>query len=243
MIANSKLTKNDFVSYLGVKPSRITVTHLGVTMPDNAKTSQPPNHVYRSTSWGYRRETHHFDTNTPFLLFVGGADRRRKLEDLVTAFNHLRAQGVVLKLVLVGDSMQGPMNIATVEIQDALKKSSYLEDIIFMGFVNEEQRNWLYKHALAFVYPSVYEGFGLPVLEALSYGCPVLCYPNRATKEVAAQAVLYEYGSKGLMNGIKNILNMSEEERRAMSTVGINQASHFEWSATAANILRAIQAA
>src|SRR5436190_305364 len=83
-------------------------------------------------------------TKPAYLLFVGGADRRRKLEDLVTAFNQLRAQGHELKLILAGDTMQGPANVATEEIQYALKTSSYLKDIIFMGFANDATRDWLY---------------------------------------------------------------------------------------------------
>ncbi len=238
LLANSEQTKADFQRYLSVPAKKIAVTPLGVSLPDSTK-KVPTLHHYVSTSWGYLPRPMHLDPKTPFLLFVGGADRRRKLEDVVAAFNRLRAQGRDIKLVLVGDSMQGPWNISTEEIQYALKTSSYLNDIIFMGFVDENTRDWLYRHALAFVFPSKYEGFGLPVLEALSYGCPVVSYENAATKEVAGSSLLYVGNSTELEATVLRLLEGKEDVHR-MATAGIKQAQLYPWSKTAKRIFKEV---
>src|SRR5680860_37195 len=87
--------------------------------------------------------------NQRFLLFVGGVDHRRKLDDVVTAFNHLRAQGEDIKLVLSGDIMLGAEAITTASAREALLKSSYLDDVCFLGFTDDKTRDWLYSAALA----------------------------------------------------------------------------------------------
>ena len=93
LLAISQHTKEDFVHYLTVPPAKIKVVPLGVSKPKNNTTNNPILHHYVKTSWGYIKRPLTLDSTVQFLLFVGGADRRRKLEDLVTAFNHLRARG------------------------------------------------------------------------------------------------------------------------------------------------------
>ncbi len=235
LLANSEQTKLDFHNYLSVPSRKIVVTPLGVNLPE-ATQQDPALHHYLPTSWGYLPKPLRLDPKTPFLLFVGGADRRRKLEDVVAVFNRLRAQGQEMKLILVGDSMQGPLNISTEEIQHALKTSSYLADIIFMGFVDDASRDWLYRNALAFVFPSKYEGFGLPVLEAMSYGCPVISYENAATKEVAGDCPLYVKNSSELELAVVQLLNDISITKQ-MAEKGIKQAHLYTWQKTAKMVL------
>ena len=163
--------------------------------------------------------------------------KRRRLDDLVTAFNMLRAKGVQIKLVLSGDSMQGAMNISTEEIQHALKTSSYLEDIIFLGFTDNQTLNWLYTNALAFVFPSKYEGFGLPVLEAMSYGTPVVCYENAGTKEVASDCPIYADGAKGIHDAVSYLLGTSQKELSIIHKNNVKHSEKYSWSKTAQSYL------
>lgn len=232
LLSISEQTKNDFVHWLSTPPKKITVIPLGVSEPVSHYESVPSLQQYKKTSWGYLKYPLKLDPEIPFLLFVGGADRRRKLEDLVTAFNHLRAQGHELKLVLAGDSMQGPENISTEEVQAALKDSSYLDDIIFMGFVDDSERDWLYKNALAFVFPSRYEGFGLPVLEALIHGCPVISYRNEATLEAAGKASVYVNNPEEMCVAVLDLLTASSEQKEALVKKGIAQAQKYDWAKT-----------
>ncbi|HET9174016.1 MAG TPA: glycosyltransferase family 1 protein [Candidatus Saccharimonadales bacterium] len=241
LLANSECTKNDFVSYFGIEPNRITVTSLGVDPPTTDGAMNAPIAKYDHTAWGYLKRKTVFDTSTPFVLFVGGADRRRKLEDLVTAFNHLRAEGVAIKLVLSGDSMKGPMNIATEEIQAALKNSSYLDDIIFLGYTDEQTLNWLYKNALAYIFPSRYEGFGLPVLEAMAYRCPVICYDNAAAREVAGDTPFYANDSNDIEKLIRSLLSdKSTKNLDARLDKGYRQVQTLNWDTTAIKLIKAL---
>jgi glycosyltransferase involved in cell wall biosynthesis len=239
LIANSKHTKTDFVRYFNVAEKDIYVILLGVNMPATTLAESAPTTRYARSSWGYLKEHYTFD-QTPFLLFVGGVDKRRKLQDVVTAFNRLRAQGVAIKLVLSGDSMTGPMSVATEEIQYALRTSSYLEDIIFMGYADPSTLRWLYNHALAFVFPSKYEGFGLPVLEAMSYGTPVIAYHNAATAEIAGDLPYYAGDAVGTEIVIRKILANPNKDLRAAS---IKHAASFTWTKSSQQVIETIIAA
>lgn len=239
LLAISERTKKDFVEKLGVKANKILVTPLGVNMP--GVTLETPGFMrYTASSWGYSPRPYKLNANTPYILFVGGADSRRRLQDLVVAFNHLRAEGQDLKLVLAGDSMQGPRNISTVDIQNALSDSSYLDDVIFMGFVDDRQRDWLYSNALAFVFPSKYEGFGLPVLEAMIHRCPVIAYENAATREVARDLPVYARDYKGLMEAIKKLAGSSEKDIKRIKDRGYAHAKQYDWQKTAKKVLAGI---
>lgn len=241
LLAISEATRQDFLqTFKRLKPAKIVVTPLGVSNPTINHEEQTLKR-YSPTSWGYRAFNYTLDPTEPFLLFVGGADKRRKLQDVVTAFNSLRAQGVKLKLVLAGDSMKGPEAISTEEIQGALKTSSYLDDIIFLGFVDDNMRDWLYKRALAFVFPSRYEGFGLPVLESFVHECPVISYRNTAINEVAGTAPLYAECPEDIVRHTKTLLTASSIEQDKLRKRGLAQAKKFAWSKTSHSIIANLQ--
>lgn len=236
----SEHTKQDFIKHLGIKGKKISVTQLGVNMPSDSAPAKPALKRYVETGWGYLPREFKLDSNTKFMLYIGGADRRRRLDDLVAAFNTLRAQGQDFKLILAGDSMQGPEGIATEEIQYALKTSSYKDDIIFMGFVDDETRNWLYGNARAFVFPSKYEGFGLPVLEAMSHGTPVICYKNGAVEEVAANCPSYAGDILALADTMKRYLDAPEKTLASEGKRNIAQVRKWPWSETSKKIIGTI---
>lgn len=240
LVAISNQTKNDFVNYLKTPDSKISVIPLGVTPPSTKKTDNVALYKYVSTPWGYIKRRVELNADIPYILFVGGADRRRKLDDLVTAFNIVKAQGYNIKLVLAGDSMQGPDNISTEETRLALKNSSYLKDIIFMGFIDDDQRDWLYENALAFTFPSKYEGFGLPILEAMIRGCPVISYENAAIREVAHNSILYAKNLLDLSQYIIKLLTMDEKEKNNIIETGIRHAQKYSWEKTVSSILLSI---
>jgi glycosyltransferase involved in cell wall biosynthesis len=240
LLAISQHTKDDFVRFVGMKPSKVKVTHLGVELEQHKPPSEVSYKRYLGTSWGYIARDYKFEDNIPFLLFVGGADQRRRLDHLVTSFSHLRARGHDIKLVLAGDTMQGPKNIPTLQIQNALLQCSYIDDIIFMGFISDEMRESLYEKALAVVYPSTYEGFGLPILEAMKYGTPVITYNNSSINEIAKESALYAHDYLSILSLVEELMD-NNSLREKYAKLGQSQASKFAWEKTVSNMLDSIK--
>jgi glycosyltransferase involved in cell wall biosynthesis len=240
VIAISNKTKDDITKYARAEPRKISVIPLGIQRHlavNEMSTLQLTNFV--QSSWGYVKRPLSIDlSKTQYVLFVGGADKRRKLSDLVAAFNIVRAQGHDLKLVLVGDIMQGPENIPITETRHALETSSYVNDIVYMGFVTDDERHLLYSNALAFIYPSTYEGFGLPVLEAMGFGCPVICYDNHAIREAAGNLPLYALDALSIADHIKDVLYHNEKyTSHSYRTKLINHANKRTWDDVSKDII------
>jgi len=236
LIAISQHTKEDFVKHVGVKPDKISVCLLGVgKLPQNKLDKPASFSKYVSTSWGYIPRKFNLP-DTPYLLYVGGADPRRRLADLVAALNNLRARGHEINLVLAGDTMLGAFNVPNIRLQQYLKHTSYLDNIYFLGFVDEPQKQWLYKNALAFVYPSIYEGFGLPMLEAMAYGTPVITYKNSSITEVSGDAAIYVNGFSEI---ISETLNLAQDNNYKNSYAKLSEAQSkkFAWAKTAEAII------
>jgi glycosyltransferase involved in cell wall biosynthesis len=238
LIAISNHTKNDFVKYIGTPEKHISVCHLGVNdLPKDLPAKVPLQQYYKS-SWGYMKKDLNL-TSKKFLLFVGGADPRRRIIDLLAAFNNLRAMNIDIKLVLAGDTMLGSDASEYEYVRDYFQNTSYLDDIYFLGFVTEEQKNWLYKHTVAFVYPSLYEGFGLPILEAMRFGAPVITYKNSSIIEVADNVAIYGDGYKGIQKAVISLLD--KKTHNHYSKIGLEHAKKFSWKKTSDNIIRYVQ--
>jgi glycosyltransferase involved in cell wall biosynthesis len=234
LLAISEHTKNDFVKYIGIKPNTIDVCLLGVDLDRTSPAKDVSFSRYNQTNWGpIPKPT---DMPKKFLLYLGGGDQRRKLVDLLSAFNQLRAQGEDVSLIMAGDIMQGPDSTPIEEHREYYKSVSYMDDIYFLGFVSDEQRNWLYDNALACIYPSVYEGFGLPVLEAMAHSCPVITYDNTSIAEVAGDAALYASGSTEIVEHVKELLGSSALLKRKKKE-GLAQAGKFSWKKNTQRIL------
>lgn len=240
LIANSEHTKKDFIKYLNVNPSKIFVAPLGInTVTEENNDSQPVFIEYKTTMWGTIKQD--FDPQTkPFILFMGGTDFRRKMVDLLAAFNNIRARGLDISLVLSGDSLEGIEDIKNPIMKSYIENNtSYLNDIHLLGYVDNTQRDWLYKNTLAFIFPSIYEGFGLPVLEAMSNESAVITYNNTAIAEVAGKSVLYADNFLQIAERVEMILEAPETLKR-IKRLGLARAQLFTWEKTKNKILKAL---
>lgn len=240
VLAISQATKNDFMRYAHTPANKIHLVHLGVNRAKPSTAKPPAMQRYISTSWGYIQQPTNL-TNKNFILFVGGADNRRKLDDLVAAFNQLKAQGSDVCLVLSGDTMRGPKAIPSPEVQNALLSSPYLDDIYFMGFTDDTTRDWLFKNTKAFVFPSIYEGFGLPILEAMELEAPVISYDNLAVREVGGTLPFYASDSLTLTRAITQVLHLSAKELQDIKKKGREHSRSFSWESTAKAIIDCIE--
>ena len=123
---------------------------------------------------------------------------------------------------------------------DTLKDIKYKEDIIYAGYVDDSVLNALYKNAKVFAFPSLYEGFGLPVLEAMAAGTPVVAFNNSSIPEVAGDAAVLCKNHKEFVAGIEKIID-NEIFRKSLIQKGYKQAVKFSWEKTAKQTLKVLE--
>ncbi|MBM3210398.1 glycosyltransferase family 4 protein [Candidatus Saccharibacteria bacterium] len=168
-----------------------------------------------------------------FLFFLGGVDERRRIDYLVQAFNQLRARGDKLHLVLGGYDFQSIDHIYNPSARRAIERSSYRDDIHLLGFVSNTERAWLYENALAFVFPSEFEGFGLPVIESLNDGCAVIAYNRTSVTELSGPNVYAIDTWNGIVDAVHKIKSLSPSQRQKTVQDGKKWASQFTWKQSA----------
>lgn len=170
-----------------------------------------------------------------YLLYVGAIQPRKNLILLVKAFEKLKENknNSDLKLVLVGKPAWMAENI----IKD-IKKSKFSQDIILAGQAGFQDLSKIYQGASAFVFPSLYEGFGIPILEAFASQIPVVCADNSSLPEVAGDGALYFKNNnvEDLADQIEKILN-SEEIKKDLIAKGLIQLQKFSWEKCARETL------
>ncbi len=206
IVVPSKATKNDIIKFYGVDGNKIKVIYHGV------ETRQ----CLVSTT-----------TNNPYILFVGSIQPRKNIVRLIEAFEILKSRRdeAVPRLYIAGG--KGWM---ADEIYKKAKESKFSDDIIFKGSVSDDELADLYKNAAIFVLPSLYEGFGLPVLEAMSYGIPCVISDNSSLSEIAGDSALLvdAYNPNDIAEKINVLLN-DEKLRRDLSHRGVENAGKFSW--------------
>jgi len=223
VITVSETSKRDIAEAYGVPPHRITAVPNGV----GAEFFVPPT---TATAEDVRRR--HSLAGVPFCLFVGKFARRRNLPTLVEAFAHARGRaGVEHALVLAGEStVAEPLE----DVPDFVRVT---------GYVPEQELHVLYHEADAFVYPSSYEGFGLPVLEAMAAGTPVLTARNSALVEVSADAaLLVEEPRRDLLANALTTLLTDAAVRKQLAERGRQRARLYPWSRTATETMAVLTA-
>lgn len=165
-----------------------------------------------------------------FIFYIGATDSRKRVQDLIKAWETQKNEGREVKLVLAGKEFDPQKEIPNISIRKAISDSPYKEWIIQLGYVDDSEKLWLYTHAAAFVYPTLYEGFGIPVIEAMSNNCPVITYSNSSIPEVAGDAALLVQSGDvlGLSDALRTLLTtplLVEELKKK----GKKQSALFTW--------------
>jgi glycosyltransferase involved in cell wall biosynthesis len=170
VLADSEATKTDLVRAYGVPSAKVRVVYLGCDVMNLAAGLPAPS-----------------PTTQPYFLYVGTLQPRKNLERLVAAFAQLAADPALADVHLVLAGRKGWLYDSLFAQVEHLGLAGR---VIFPGYVPDEALPDLYRGALAYVFPSLYEGFGLPVLEAQAYGVPVMTANNSSLPEVAGDAAL-----------------------------------------------------
>jgi glycosyltransferase involved in cell wall biosynthesis len=220
IIAVSHSTKRDIVRILGVPESKVHVVH---EAPSDAFRLLPEPEADALL----RRH----QIPRPFLLFVGTIEPRKNLVRLLQAFERLRSTRCIPhRLVLVGQrGWKDEEVFATVE------RLGLAPEVRFVGYVSQAELVGLYNRADALVFPSNYEGFGLPVLEAMACGTPVITARNSSLEEVAGDAAEFVDASsvESIAEGLRRVL-LSGGRRAELRARGLVRASSFTWADAAA---------
>lgn len=177
-----------------------------------------------------------FNLPDKFMLFVGSIEPRKNLVNLARAYQHLGERTrKEFKLVLAG--FKGWENK---EIMEHLEK--FKGDVLYLGYVPEGELGKIYNLATLFVYPSLYEGFGLPPLEAMACGCPVLTSKVASIPEVCGNAVYYVDPSdeEGITDGISQLLT-DDDLRGRLASDGLARAQKFSWEKSAREHLQVFE--
>ena len=216
---NSHSIKKNVVQYLDVDPAKIVVAPVGVDadlcpmMPESAR----------------QQVERHFGLKGPFILYVGTIEAQKNAANLVRAFGRLSGE-FPHKLVLIGKRGNGApevfQTVAQLGLEGRVLEMGYLLDYL--------QLRAFYSGADLFVFPARHECFGLPVLEAMACGCPVVTSPNSSMRELAGEAALYTdpESVEGLAATMRRVLEETST-RESMTVLGQDRAKQFSWETCA----------
>jgi glycosyltransferase involved in cell wall biosynthesis len=232
VIAVSEATRRDVENHMGVSPERIRRVY-NAPDPGFLASATAPDAQER------QRIMERYQIDYPFLLYAGNIRRHKNIPRLVEAFAVAREQLAAhptykdLRLVIIGDTIsQYPA------VRQAVIKSRVESVVRFLGFVPFDTLRCFYESAAAFVFPSRYEGFGLPPLEAMACGTPVVTSNVSSLPEVVGDAAILVNPEHvfDIARGIHDVL-LNEELRARMIRRGREQAARFSWSWTARQVL------
>ncbi|NLZ74386.1 glycosyltransferase family 4 protein [Candidatus Falkowbacteria bacterium] len=243
VIAVSENTKNDIVELVGVAPEKVKVIYSGNNalkdVLDKKDLTAAEKNIFNQAAKEFLAKK---NLKGRLILYLGTIEPRKNISGLITAYNALRDKDKLsghnkfsdLKLVLAG--ADGWKNK---QIYTEWKKSPYQADIIFLGYISQKEKEILYSSATVFVYPSYYEGFGFPPLEAMTYGLPVICSNISSLPEVVAGAALMinPFESQEIAEALEIILS-DTNLRESFIQKGYERAKIFTWKKTAEEYLK-----
>ncbi len=239
IMVNSEFTKAEACELLKVPEEKISVIYpslsfIGLDPADAAAREAETEAAYAAfcEKFGLEKEV-------PILLFVSTIEPRKNLVRLLKAFGILKEEkNIPHKLIIAGG--KGWNND---EIFQTAEHLPCKEDVIFTGFISSAEKNALFHYADAFVFPSVYEGFGIPVIEAMSLGCPVVAAQAGSLPEVCGDfaEMTDPFSEESIAEGIYHVIS-DREYRGRLIEGGYIQAKKFSWDSSAAEMLELCRA-
>lgn len=224
IITTSFFTKRDIIRIYGINPEKVKVVYLGV------------NRDFFNTAINDARENFREKYNLPdrFILAVATSVKRKNIPLLLNVYRNLLKKGIKEKLVVVAGS-----KVVEDEITEIVKDKNISGDVVCLSEVSTDYLAYLYKTASLFVFPSLYEGFGIPVVEAMACGCPVIISNVSSLPEIGGDAVVSvdPYSEEEIRCAIEKVL-ADEDLRNDMRRKGLERAKLFSWSKTVQETLR-----
>ncbi len=222
ILSVSESTKNDLIEHLHLPADKIRVTPLGVE-PLEVTSSQLGQVKAR------------YNLPEKFLFYLGNIEPRKNIEGILDSFVALSEKFPDLHLVIAGGPGWHPAYVKEIK-----KRIAQIPQVHYLGYLAEEDKWAFYRLAQAFVYPSFYEGFGLPPLEAMSQGCPVVVSAVSSLPEVVGQAGLLvdPYNTSQIIYALERLL-IDKQLRDELIQAGYKQSLRFSWPRAAKRVLDA----
>ncbi len=225
VVTVSSFSKSEIVKYTGIKPKKIEVIHNGV---DYLKFQDTKDNNVLNLSGSY-------------LLYVGNVKPHKNIIGLISAFAMFHKSFPDVKLVIVGKKDNFIHGIQNLDV--FIKNLEIDGHIVFTGFVESDALYSLYKNAYVFVFPSLYEGFGLPPIEAMASGVPVVASRSASIPEVCGDAAVYvdPHNPQDIAQGIIKVFR-DDSLRNELIGKGYARAKCFPWQASAAKHVKLFEA-
>lgn len=222
IVTISKSSRDDIIKEYKVKPAIVEVVSVGIK--DVKENSMEKNEFINK-----------YSLENPYVLFVGTLQPRKNIIKLIEAFSLLESEDIDLVIV-------GRKGWDYGETLNAPKKFGIENRVKFLDNVSNEDLPLFYKNAEVFVLPSLYEGFGLPVLEAMQYGCPVVTSNVSSLPEAGGDAALYfdPNNAQDIAKQIEKVLS-SEKLKKEMIEKGHEQVKKFSWEKSAKEVIKVFE--
>ena len=216
ILVPSDYVKKDLIGFTNIDPRKIHITHEAA---DKITVAARPISQLQSTNLPTGRQA------ANFLLYVGRPQPHKNLDRLVEAFQVLKTSHPDLKLVLAGKK-----DVLYEKLEKRIMQKE-LEGVVFTGFVAEGQLKWLYENCQAYVFPSLSEGFGLPGLEAMAHGAPVVSSNATCLPEIYGDAAhFFDPSDVNDMAAKINVVLVDKNLRSKLIANGHTQAAKYSWA-------------
>lgn len=231
IVTDSDSSKTDITRIAGISPDTIDVVHLA---PSSEFCPVANKTFLKAIMTKYR-------LSNQFILYVGDINWNKNVLGLLDAFQQVTSHELRITLVLVGKAFMDQSSEAHA-IQSKIDALGIRDNIVIPGFVPIEDLRAIYSLAMVYIQPSFYEGFGLPVLEAMACGCPVISSDSASLKEIAGPTTVIDPDNPSeIASQIKEALNMSEDKRLERIKKGILWVKRFTWESVARQTVEAYE--
>lgn len=235
IITISEFSKNEIIKFYKVNPEKISVAYPG---HDKPKALNSKSQIISKIKSKYKIKNN-------YLLYLGTLQPKKNVEGLIEAFklvisDQLSVNGGKKSVTLV---IAGKKGWHYEKIFEKVRKLGLEDRVIFPGFISEEEKPYLIAGAEAFVFPSFYEGFGIPVLEAMSLGVPVVASNEASLPEVGGEAAIYcdPYSVEDIAKAMDRALSLNKDQRDEIIAKGKQQTALFSWKKCAQRVLATLE--